>query len=412
MRSYLRQLLTYINKVYQVGEKIKTLKDKRVGELIKTEVISYVVLISFILQCSSFNRVQSWIKRNKRFKNLFPKGTRLPRIDAIRGSLKKYDLCSLNTMHDGIIKTTYKNKVFRNGTIGGLKVAGIDGVELFESTKKCCPECLTREKNGVMHYFHRAVVCMTVGSDPHIILGEEMLKPKSDGSNKDEGELTGGKRLIQKLYEKYNRFADVIVADALYMNAPWINAVLKIHMDAVVRVKDERLNIVKDALGLFKNRKHDYEWEASKKLKVRAWDEEGFEMPGLERTVRFLRFIETIVKKDGTKEEKEMWVVTTLGKETPAEVIWAIMHKRWDIENNGFHQLKTYYNADHCYLHDPVGIEAVLMFMIMAFNLQELFMFRCLRDFREKNILRIDFIENLRDELLMYEFEDLFYDSA
>jgi len=37
--------------------------------------------------------------------------------------------------------------------------------------------------------------CLTVGSDPHIILGQEMLEPKKDGSKKDEGEITAGKRL-------------------------------------------------------------------------------------------------------------------------------------------------------------------------------------------------------------------------
>ena len=66
-----------------------------------------------------------------------------------------------------------------------------------------------------------------------------------------------------------------------------------------------------------------------------------------------------------------------------AEIIWKIMHKRWDIEENGFHILKTYYH-DHCFIHNPIGIEAAFMFMIMAFNLSEMFMFKCLRNFREK----------------------------
>jgi hypothetical protein len=34
------------------------------------------------------------------------------------------------------------------GAINGLKIASIDGVDLFESTKKCCDKCLTRiDKN-------------------------------------------------------------------------------------------------------------------------------------------------------------------------------------------------------------------------------------------------------------------------
>ena len=56
--------------------------------------------------------------------------------------------------------------------------------------------CLTRKNRaGEMEYFHRSVVCMTVGKATHVILGQEMLKSR-DGAEKDEGELTGGKRLI------------------------------------------------------------------------------------------------------------------------------------------------------------------------------------------------------------------------
>lgn len=53
-----------------------------------------------------------------------------------------------------------------------------------------------------------------------------MLEPKNDGSDKDEGEITGGKRLIRKLYGKFHHFADIIVADALYCKAPWLKEVL------------------------------------------------------------------------------------------------------------------------------------------------------------------------------------------
>ena len=63
---------------------------------------------------------------------------------------------------------------------------------------------------------------MIIGKSPHVILGQEMLKPR-DGSGKDEGELTGGKRLIEQLKKRHGHFADVIVADALYLNAPFIN---------------------------------------------------------------------------------------------------------------------------------------------------------------------------------------------
>ncbi|WP_231968746.1 hypothetical protein [Thermoanaerobacterium sp. RBIITD] len=61
--------------------------------------------------------------------------------------------------------------------------------------------------------------------------------------------------MINRLYKEFHHFADIIVADALYCKSSWIKEVLSIGMDAVVRVKDERLHIVKNALALFKCRK-------------------------------------------------------------------------------------------------------------------------------------------------------------
>ncbi len=47
----------------------------------------------------------------------------------------------------------------------------------------------------------------------------------------------------------------MIVADALYLNAPFLNTVLDCHMDAVIRLKDEERLIYKDAKGLFEKGK-------------------------------------------------------------------------------------------------------------------------------------------------------------
>ena len=95
------------------------------------------------------------------------------------------------------------------------------GVELFSSTKKVLSRLPEPEERGrgKTEYFHRSVVCMTVGKSPHVIFGQEMLKPR-DGSEKDEGGLTGAKRLIRRLKKRHGHFADVIVADALYLKCP------------------------------------------------------------------------------------------------------------------------------------------------------------------------------------------------
>ena len=153
-------------------------------------------------------------------------------------------------------------------------------MELFSSTKKSCPNCLSRKKHtGETEYFYRSVVCMIIGKSPHVILGQEMLKPR-DGSGKDEGELTGGKRLIERLKKRHGHFADVIVADALYLNAPFINTLKENGLEGVIRLKDERRMIFQDAERLFKQdegKKASF-WKGKKKIEV--WDLSGFKMEG------------------------------------------------------------------------------------------------------------------------------------
>lgn len=48
-KSYLKQLFTYMNKVYDLGEKINILKDKRIKPEVKISTITFVVLFGFML---------------------------------------------------------------------------------------------------------------------------------------------------------------------------------------------------------------------------------------------------------------------------------------------------------------------------------------------------------------------------
>ena len=404
----LEKFFKYITEVYNVNELVHQIRDSKMRRSVNTAVVGYLLIFAFVLQVSSFNRMQYLLDINKkRFLNLFPKGTRLPKIDALRETVIAMKLDDVRKMYDDIIDKAIENKVLRENTINGIRVAAVDGVELFSSQLKCCDDCLTREVKGETEYFHKAVVCMSIGSDPHIALGMEMLSPKHDGSGKDEGEMTGVKRLLRNLHKNHYHFADVIVADALYMNAPFINLVKEIGMDTVVRAKNVKMNIVQDALGLFASREADCEFNDTKK-KVLAWDEDNFHMEGTSENIRFLKFAESWVSPKGRSMTREAWCITTLHKGITAHTVWLIMRKRWDIENNGFRMLKTYFHADHCYVHAKDSNEKILLFILIAFNLMELFLFRRLKNFRELKMLRINVLSSMFDELLLYDFSSYF----
>jgi len=145
-KKYLRSLLHYVSAVYDLNANINKLKDNRPNPKITTATISFRVFFGFMLKIRSFNKLDDYLE-NHDFQKLVPRNTILPRIDAVRDGLMEFVLKPLNGMEQNIVKTTIRNKLVRTGTIDGYKVVVFDGVELFESTRKSCENCLTREIN-------------------------------------------------------------------------------------------------------------------------------------------------------------------------------------------------------------------------------------------------------------------------
>lgn len=392
----LGKLLTYISSVYNIPQKIKGLTDYRKRKTIPFFNIIMPVFLSLTLQYESFHAVFSSPESMQRRLKHIVRG-RIPGADAVRDALTLTDPAEIRQIHESVIDRIRRNRVFSGGTIGGYTVVALDGVELFGSTKKSCPECLTRKlKTGETEYFHRSVVCMSVGRHPHVVIGQEMLRPR-DGSDKDEGELTGGKRLLERLKKRHGHFADVVVADALYLNAPFVNTVLNNGMDVVIRMKDERRQLLKDAKGLFEKGYGKRAGFQSGKMKVEVWDEGGFRMEGVKKEVRVLKYLETWEEK-GKQQMREVWLMTTL-EQADCRTLWKMMHKRWDIEENGFHQLKTYYHAKHCYCHGAA--EVIFQLMLLAFNMREMYLYRRVRGFHESRMTRKSINRKWRDDLLL-----------
>lgn len=403
----LKKLLTYMTSVYKIPQKIKCLSDKRKRKSIPMFNIVMPVLIFLMLQYESFHTVFSAPESmGRRLKNCI-RG-KSPKVDAVRDLLSRIDPKEIQKIHEGTLDILKRNRVFREGTIGGYVVAGIDGVELFSSTKKSCPDCLTRKNGaGETEYFHRSVVCMTVGQAPHVILGQEMLKPR-DGAEKDEGELTGGKRLIERLRQRHGHFADVIVADALYLNAPFINTIKENGLEGVIRLKGEKRLIFQDAEGLFNRGEGKKRSFKRGKKTIEVWDLSGFRIENCPHRLRVVRYHESWQER-GKKAERWMWLVTTLEQAAP-QVLWEIMTRRWDIEENGFHQLKTYYHGKHCYCH--AAVETIFNLMIIGFNMRELYLYRRLQRFEGSGITRKSVSRIFRDELLTEKVKKILYQKG
>ena len=256
----------------------------------------------------------------------------------------------------------------------GLAVAVLDGHETSVSYRRCCDGCLKRTtSSGQMQFYHRNVTLMLLcGSSPgrpavRLLLD---LEPQRAG----EGELTTALRLLERVLAVYPRAFDVLLADALYAVAPFLNFLLSHGKDALVVLKDERRDAYKDAAGLWAQQPPQLGSYDSRNcrwwdiLDLRSWPE----VKGATRVVRSEEF--WTVKAQLTKEETQqtatwVWLTTLSVAQARTEQIVRLAHLRWDIENQGFNELVNGWHADHLYRHQSQAIECFLLLAFLAYNI-------------------------------------------
>ena len=225
----------------------------------------------------------------------------------------------------------------------------------------------------VIEYYHPGVVFYLVGFRAAIPLDVEMLRP-------GEGELTAAHRLLPRVVETYGRFFRVVLGDGLYFNAPFFNLCLGLGKDVITVLKDEGRVLFQDAQGVFSLTAPQVWQEPNQK--IRAWDAEGFtSAEGIKVPLRVLRTEEVMVRRhhrrDGWIMAKEThhweWVTTLPVARLSTRLLWQIGHARWEIENDLFHTLATYWSLNHCFKHKPTAILNFILTLFIAFVLSQSF---------------------------------------
>ncbi|MFT5874319.1 MAG: hypothetical protein ACI8WT_003280, partial [Clostridium sp.] len=304
--KYLEKLAKYMKEVYKIERGISKLRDKRRNPFYSTGQVVLPVLFGFMIRIQSFNELNNRIKSND-FRRLVSRKTRVPLIDTIRDTLKVINIKGIEDINVGIIKKSVGNKVFRKGTIDGYNVAAIDGTKIFGSNKKSCEECLVTVKGKRIHYSHSAVFISTVGKKPRIVLDFELYKAGMDSPKKDEGELTVAKRLLEKVTNEHKNLIDIVVYDALACNSIWINHCNKCKVIAVVQVKKNNVNSIKEIKSEINKEETTENWyDEDKNLEIKAY-EKNFNMNNVDKPLRFVKFI----KKKNDKKYSQILLITT-----------------------------------------------------------------------------------------------------
>jgi len=357
----------------------------------------------YVLRLRSFNALEQELRVGKRWEAWV--GSRKPSADTIGRVFAKMSPDELRQILVAIQRSAWRRKAIHLRPGESYRVVAVDGHEIGASRARCCPECLVREvKVGdetVLEYYHRIVVAQWVGVIPPAILDLERISPK-------EGEVPAARRLLERVLRQHSRLIDVISADALYLEAPFLKQVLDAGKHAVIVMKQERRELYQDAERL--RSLIEPQVLADGPRTTRLWDIPNLSsFTTLDRPVRVVWAQEQTHKrkivggkaKDVLEEKTWIWVTDIPSAIVPPTKIQRWGHDRWDLENRGFNELTTLWHMDHYFIHDTTAIETLLLTLALAFVTTYLFYGRNLKASARRHLTRLALAARLVDDLTL-----------
>ena len=380
-----------------------TLRDARPRPQFSTATVWLSAFALFVLRLRSFHALEQEFRRPTRWAAWL--GGRPPSADTVGRGLAGLSLAEVRQLLAVVNRRAWRRKAIHAPRPDPYRVVAVDGHELWASRARCCAHCLQRtvvvKGTPQGEYYHRVVVAQWVGVTPPSILDVERLRP-------GEGEVVAARRLVARVLRTYGRLVDVITADALYLEAPFLRQVLAAGKHVVVVLKQEARELYQDAEGLRAGSAPQIRTDGPRT--TRLWDLPDLtSFTTLGRAVRVVWAEETTQRRrrvggqwqTGPESQRWIWVTDLPAGVVPASTIQRWGHARWDLETRGFGELTTLWHLDHCFIHDIVALEALVLTLAVAFVTTYLFYARQLKPAARRHLTRLALAARLREDFAL-----------
>jgi len=389
---------------FGLRREVAGLRDRRGRPQIALATVWLCVFAMFAVRLRSLNALEEDLRQRRGWQR-WVGGRRLPTADTVGRVLAGTSLEEPRALVATLARRAWRAKAIHGRPGETYRVVAVDGHELWASRARCCAECLSREVRvgevTVREYYHRVVVAQWVGVTPPAIVDLERVRP-------GEGEVVAARRLVTRILGGAGRLIDVITADALYLEAPFIDTVLAAGKHVVIVMKQEARELYQDAERL--RALQPPHVIADERRTTRLWD-----LPELESFSTLHRRMRVVWAEEQTVRQRRVggearevvergewiWVTDLVPVAVPAVKIQQWGHDRWDVENRGFNELATLWHMDHCFVHDPTAIEVLLLALAAAFLLTYLFYERNLKPGAHRPGTRLALAARLREEFAL-----------
>jgi len=259
----------------------------------------------------------------------------------------------------------------------------IDGTGTISFSRRHCPHCLTRTRNGKSFYYHPVLEAKLVTSNGFACsVMTEFIENPGDQATKQDCELKAFYRLAERLKRRFSRLPILLSMDGLFAGGPTFDLCQSYGWKFMIVLKDDDLPSVNEEFDALSKLQPENRlvWHTGKGAQIKQafrWvdDIAYVDSQKKEHTLSVIECLETKPDQQGQKKTtKFKWVtnyhvscknIATLSNDGG--------RMRWKIENEGFNvQKKGGYGLEHAYTNHPNSAKVFYLLLQIAHLLAQL----------------------------------------
>lgn len=381
---------TYLDKVFDFSDLVNSLPEGRKFPQHPCKKVFDAVFLSAAMQIPSLLQIEAECRSGALAKRIGPISA-----DTLGYALERQSPQPVFALGCEIARRLKRNGVLRSDWSRGLVVAAVDGIEICSSFLRCCDACMEREiehkVNGEMRtdlqYYHRIVTVAVVSTPFPIPLG---LRFQKNG----EGEVACASALLRDLDDQLGRrFLDVVVADALYMQTPFVQEVERLGLVWAFTLKENQPELLREAERLTQQSLPAVDQGPDRE--IRYWHLPQVDWPVADRLVQVVKTIRIesrsrvmvseqdghrIKSKTAAPQQSTNYYATNfqLGSISPL-FVHQFSRSRWRIDTEVFQTLTNDCHLKHPAVHQPTALVVLTMIRFLAYTLSLVFYHRQVR---------------------------------
>jgi hypothetical protein len=383
-----RQFEAYLDKVFDWSAQVAALREGRRSPRHPWKKVFDAVFLGAAVQIANVHRLEAECGRGVLAERIGPLSE-----DAIGYALERQEPTAIFALGCAIARRLKRNGVLRSDWARGRVVAAVDGIEICSSFSRCCDACMERtvahkvdgELREDTQYYHRLVAVAIVSTAFPILLG---IRFQKDG----ETEVGCAMELLGELDQQLGRrFVDVVVADALYLQQGFVNAVERRNLEWVITLKENQPELLAEAQRLTGGAPQATLSEEREEIQL--WHAPEVFWPVADRSLRVVKTLRrhrvrrVQVRRDETgKKKKAKQAVEQestnyyasnleLGSIPPAFVP-QLGRSRWRADTEVFQTLTTQAHLKQPSVHQPCALVVLTMIRVLGYMLTLVFYHR------------------------------------